>query len=57
MASAALADCRWRRVSAMSRNGHPFGQWDTLKRDLAATLRGHSVILDGELVCLAPDGA
>lgn len=38
----------------MSHNGHPFTQWDTLKRDLAGTLRGHSATLDGELVCLAP---
>lgn len=40
----------------MSRNGHPFGQWETLKRNIAATLHGHSATLDGELVCLAPDG-
>lgn len=40
----------------MSRNGHPFTQWETLERDIAATLRGRSAILDGELVCLAPDG-
>ena len=40
----------------MSRNGHPFKQWDTLKHDIVAILRGRSAILDGELACLAPDG-
>ena len=52
----ALAMVDGGQCQLISRNGNPFKQWDTLKRDIAATLRGRSAILDGELVCLAPDG-
>ena len=40
----------------MSRNEHTFKKWDSLKRDIVTRLRGRSVIVAGELVCLAPDG-
>jgi bifunctional non-homologous end joining protein LigD len=40
----------------ISRNGNTFKRWPELCRKLAHTLKGHDAILDGELVCLAPDG-
>ena len=40
----------------VSRNGHTFKQRDSLRRTLGKELRYRSAIVDGEIVCLDPDG-
>ena len=44
------------RCQLVSRNGHTFRQWDSLTREIAASLRCRSAVLDGEIACLDPDG-
>lgn len=40
----------------VSRNGHDFKQWPSLNREIAGSVRCRSAVLDGEIVCLDPDG-
>jgi bifunctional non-homologous end joining protein LigD len=40
----------------ISRSGHVFGQWPQLAEELAHAVRAESAVLDGEIVCLKPDG-
>jgi bifunctional non-homologous end joining protein LigD len=40
----------------VSRNGNDFRRWDSLKLELAHTLRAQSAVLDGKVVCLDDDG-
>jgi bifunctional non-homologous end joining protein LigD len=40
----------------ISRNGHTFTQWESLKREIARSLRCRSAVLDGEIACLDADG-
>src|SRR5262249_34534355 len=40
----------------VSRNGHRFRRFDALANTIAAAVRGRRVVLDGEIVCLGPDG-
>jgi len=42
------------RCQLVSRNGHAFSQWDSLTREIAASLRCRSAVLDGEIACLDP---
>ena len=44
------------RCRLVSRNGHTFTQWDALKREIAASVRCRSAVLDGEIACLDEDG-
>jgi bifunctional non-homologous end joining protein LigD len=44
------------RCRLLSRNGHALHQWDTLKREIAASIRCQSAVIDGEIACLDSDG-
>src|SRR5688572_25949493 len=37
--------------------GHVFKQWPQLARELAHTVKAGHAVLDGEVVCLRPDGS
>jgi bifunctional non-homologous end joining protein LigD len=52
----ALAHVNGRRCQLISRNGHPFKSWPQLAEEIAHAVRAHSAVLDGEIVCLGPDG-
>ena len=39
----------------ISRNGHTFSRWESLRAELAASLRCRSAIVDGEIASLDPD--
>jgi bifunctional non-homologous end joining protein LigD len=41
----------------VSRRGHVFKQWPYLERELAHTVQAQHAVLDGEVVCLRPDGS
>jgi bifunctional non-homologous end joining protein LigD len=53
----ALAIIEGHRCSLVSRRGHRFGQWPQLAEELAHTIKARHAVLDGEVVCLKPDGA
>jgi bifunctional non-homologous end joining protein LigD len=40
----------------VSRGGHVFGQWPQLAEELAHAVQAERAVLDGEIVCLRPDG-
>ena len=40
----------------VSRRGHVFAKWDLLCEEIAHSVRCMSAVLDGEIVCLDPDG-
>jgi bifunctional non-homologous end joining protein LigD len=40
----------------VSRNGHLFKGWPQLAEEIAHAVRAYSVVLDGEICCLEPDG-
>ena len=40
----------------VSRRGHIFSKWDLLCEEIAHSIREMSAVLDGEIVCLEPDG-
>ena len=40
----------------LSRNAHVFKSWPQLAEEIAHAVRAHSAVLDGEIVCLGPDG-
>ncbi len=52
----ALAHVEGHRCRLLSRGGHTFGKWDVLCEEIAHSVRCLSAVLDGELVCLEPDG-
>ena len=41
----------------VSRRGHVFKQWPYLERELAHTVKARHAVLDGEVLCLRPDGS
>jgi len=41
----------------VSRRGRVFKRWPQLERELAHTVQAKSAVLDGEVVCLRPDGS
>jgi bifunctional non-homologous end joining protein LigD len=52
----ALAQIEGHQCNLVSRRGHVYTQFPQLHVELAHSVRTHSAILDGEIVCLAPDG-
>jgi bifunctional non-homologous end joining protein LigD len=52
----ALAVIEGHRCTLVSRRGHVFRQWPQLAEELAHTVKARHAILDGEVVCLKPDG-
>jgi bifunctional non-homologous end joining protein LigD len=52
----ALAHIDGHRCTLVSRRGHVYTQFPMLAEDLAHAVRARSCVLDGEIVCLAPDG-
>ena len=40
----------------LSRRGHVYQQFPMLTEEIAHAVRARSCVLDGEIVCLAPDG-
>ena len=53
----ALAIVDGHQCRLVSRNGYVFKQWPQLQRELAHTVRADHAVLDGEVVCLRPDGS
>jgi len=52
----ALAFIEHGQARLVSRNGRQFKSWATLCDEIASTVRARAAVLDGEVVCLAPDG-
>jgi bifunctional non-homologous end joining protein LigD len=52
----ALAHVNGHHCQLVSRNGHVYKSWPQLSEELAHAVRARNAILDGEIVCLAPDG-
>jgi len=52
----ALAHVEGHRCTLVSRRGHVFSRWDVLCTEISHSIRATDAILDGEIVCLAPDG-
>lgn len=52
----ALAIVEDHRCRLVSRRGHVFEQWPQLAEEIAHAVRAQRAILDGEIVCLRPDG-
>ena len=52
----ALATIRGHRCVLESRNGNTFRQWPMLCEELAHAIRATDAIVDGEVVCMEPDG-
>lgn len=52
----ALAHIDGRQCRLVSRRGHVFGKFNLLAEEIAHSVRADRAILDGEIVCLAPDG-
>ena len=52
----ALAILERHRCRLVSRSGYVFKQWPQLAEELAHTVRADRAVLDGEVVCLRPDG-
>jgi bifunctional non-homologous end joining protein LigD len=46
----------FRALALVSRNGHVFKSWPQLAEEIAHAVRCMSVVLDGEICCLDPDG-
>src|SRR5438876_11001426 len=44
------------RTTFVSRRGHEFKQWPQLSEEVAHAIRARRAVLDGEIVCLRPDG-
>ncbi len=44
------------RARFISRQGHEFKQWPQLSEEVGQTIRARHAVLDGEIVCLRPDG-
>jgi bifunctional non-homologous end joining protein LigD len=52
----ALAQIEGHQCTLVSRRRHVYSQFPQLQVELAHAVRAHSAVLDGEIVCLAPDG-
>jgi bifunctional non-homologous end joining protein LigD len=52
----ALAHVDGHRCTLVSRNGHVYRQFPMLAEEIAHAVRAGSCVLDGEIVCLGPDG-
>jgi hypothetical protein len=52
----ALAVVELCRARFISRQGYEFKQWPQLSEELSHTIRARRAVLDGEIVCLRPDG-
>jgi bifunctional non-homologous end joining protein LigD len=52
----AFALIEGRRARFISRQGHEFKQWPQLSEEVGRTIDARYAILDGEIVCLRPDG-
>jgi bifunctional non-homologous end joining protein LigD len=52
----ALANIRGHRCQLVSRRGHVYKTFTLLAEEMAHAVRANDAILDGEIVCLAPDG-
>jgi bifunctional non-homologous end joining protein LigD len=52
----ALAHVDGHHCTLLSRRRHEYKQFPQLQVEIAHSVRTHSAILDGEIVCLAPDG-
>jgi bifunctional non-homologous end joining protein LigD len=52
----ALAHVEGHRCTLVSRRGHVFSKWAVLCTEISHSIRATEAILDGEIVCLAPDG-
>lgn len=52
----ALAYVEGHHCTLVSRNGNVFKSWPQLAEEIAHAVRAHDAILDGEIVCLDPDG-
>ena len=52
----ALAVIEHFRCRLVSRQAHEFKQWPQLQEDVAHAIRARRAVLDGEIVCLRPDG-
>jgi bifunctional non-homologous end joining protein LigD len=52
----ALAHIEGHRCTLVSRRRHVYRQFPMLAEELADAVRAGSCVLDGEIVCLAPDG-
>jgi ATP-dependent DNA ligase len=53
----ALAIIESQQCRLVSRRGHVFAQWPQLAEEVAHTVKADHAVLDGEVVCLKPDGA
>lgn len=52
----ALAHVTGDQCQLVSRNGHDFKSWPQLAAEIADVVQCKSVVLDGEICCLGPDG-
>jgi bifunctional non-homologous end joining protein LigD len=52
----ALAYIDGHRCRLRSRKGHVYKSWSLLAEELAHVVQCRSAVLDGEIVCLEPDG-
>jgi bifunctional non-homologous end joining protein LigD len=52
----ALAHVEGHHCKLESRRHHVYTQFPQLQVEIAHAIRAHSAVLDGEIVCLAPDG-
>jgi bifunctional non-homologous end joining protein LigD len=52
----ALAVIELCRARFISRQGYEFKQWPQLSSEVSQTIRARRAVLDGEIVCLRPDG-
>ena len=52
----ALAVVEGHQCELLSRQGHQFRQWPQLAEEIAHAVRADRAVLDGEVVCLQPDG-
>jgi ATP-dependent DNA ligase len=52
----ALAHIDGHHCRLVSRRGHVFRKWDVLREEIAHSIRANHAVLDGEIVCLEPDG-
>jgi bifunctional non-homologous end joining protein LigD len=52
----ALAYIDGRQCRFVSRHGHVYSSWSRLATEVAQAVRCRSAVLDGEIVCVGPDG-
>jgi bifunctional non-homologous end joining protein LigD len=52
----ALAIVEGHRCRLVSRRGHQFTKWSLLGEEIAHSVHADHAVLDGEIVCLGPDG-